>query len=697
MNKEPPKKIPKTSSLKAGHFCWVELLNIPDDTASSSKHLWWPCLLLETNEATRVFQDLKFLFETSKYQAEYTLCIMSATRKNLLDTRKINLVGTSNDNNNNKQKSLVTLLLGDQLPPGYNRSYFDNAAKTTAATGRGRRVFCAGKGTAWQDIMQELIQHHADTSPVHKAILQCQRLLQHFLERNPSKECDTSEVDLLAVGDELEEKELASSPELSPPTLESDKTPAVQTTTQVPKLNLLQRSRPQETPLAPTTVTQPLETPRPLAPAAAAPRALTVDRSASKQTPKPKKKKSKNSKHPKPNSNAIKEKELPRLPKRKATKVVPGQSLQENDSDATVETTNTIAKETTTTNQENNAFENSKRSARKKKIVPGEASGMSGESSDDADSQDDATIGTMNTAESNGTAETGKAAKSKDKASKKKKPTPIKPGVATGMASGENNSDKNVMDEFEFEDESSAAKDAKGRGKGRDIYIKQEKPSPPRQSPRLSKSSSRKSPKGNYKDTGCEVYIPAWKAVRAILKAYGYSFGKFHNETFFARPFSDPRKFPKSKLGEDYFTDALSFRSYLCAYGMEYAGTEPTPEEKNMVNRWCRYAIASDFAKPNANSVDFKLHDYDMAHKTGHSLLQKLGFQYKDKDVFLGYQWPGETKPHQLMQDVDMWTRLARFGLPKGLPLEKLKDENEVLALLICIAETDLDRREITL
>ena len=195
-----------------------------------------------------------------------------------------------------------------------------------------------------------------------------------------------------------------------------------------------------------------------------------------------------------------------------------------------------------------------------------------------------------------------------------------------------------------------------------------------------------------------EVDIPLWSTVREILLANGYVFGMFEGRATFARPFGDPTMFPSSVLGQDYFVDFASFRAHVCAEGMDYVDRKPQPQDLMLVNKWCRYSIASEFAKPAGHHFDFRLKNIEMKEEVAHHLLCKLGFQRK---VVRGnierYQWPEETKPHQLMDERDMWIRLAKFWLPVGGPLEMHSQKKRVLALLLFVAEKDLKTREIPL
>lgn len=589
----PPKKIPKTSCLRPSHFCFVELLKTKDGT-DGPKTLWWPCLLWKTKETMPIFQDLAACLETNHLKHQHFMALMSDMKNGRLDTRKIDLVG-----NSKHRTSLVTLLLGDDLPPGYQRSYFDNCAKTTAATGRGRRVFVAGKGGGWQDIMRQQIHHHVpaaseEPSLVRTAIFQCQKLMQRYVDMDPSLELDTSEPDLLALGDAQEEEEEAP---ISLPPLETTGAPVAASV--VPKLSLPPRSQPQATPFHASTrrISDPKKTNHDRSdqnPDTRLPQRKSHDASGATMAP---------------NGRLFRsDKDTPLLPQLK---------LPENeDSDATMETANTSAEENTVAKSQDR---------------------------DSATSEGQKGDKETAVADSNG----------------KSAPSPKRLG-------------------------------RKGRGK------QTKKPTVTNTTEKKPRSS-----KANYKDMGCNVDIPRWYEVKKILEASGYEVGTLlqnSNRTVYARPFGDPGIYPNAKLGTDYFIDVASFRAHLCEHGMDFVEVLPSEEEQFRVNQWCRYSIAADYAKPNANVEDFKLRHYQMKQRMGHRLLHnKLGFKFKDKDIYRGYQWPGETKPNQLMEDKDLWIRLAKNGLPKGLPLEELDGKEEVLALLLCIAEHDLHMRPIQL
>jgi hypothetical protein len=200
---------------------------------------------------------------------------------------------------------------------------------------------------------------------------------------------------------------------------------------------------------------------------------------------------------------------------------------------------------------------------------------------------------------------------------------------------------------------------------------------PAKQTPESNQKGKRK----NYKETGELVEIPRWAQVCGILEDCGYEF----EENLFARAFGNPKRNKAATLGDDYFETEESFRSFVCARGFDYVSAPPQQEDQDVVNAWSRYSILGD-KYLTANERNQKLPELQMSRTTANGLLlKKLGFKYIRR-LTEGYQCPGDEET-MLLEDKDMWTRLARFGLPEACTFEKVEDM-ELLAVLQCIIDT---------
>jgi hypothetical protein len=140
-------------------------------------------------------------------------------------------------------------------------------------------------------------------------------------------------------------------------------------------------------------------------------------------------------------------------------------------------------------------------------------------------------------------------------------------------------------------------------------------------------------------------------------------------------------------LGRNYFDKELDFRKYLCAYGLPKPTTELLDADKDVLQKWVKYAIVSHLQ--SASKVRMV---EPLGGMQAWSLLQKIGFRYVGgKYILPGVQmkpkgntsWTKPVKGKDFFEYMDgddgYWKFLARFGI-ESFPMNNL-DETERLQL----------------
>jgi hypothetical protein len=203
--------------------------------------------------------------------------------------------------------------------------------------------------------------------------------------------------------------------------------------------------------------------------------------------------------------------------------------------------------------------------------------------------------------------------------------------------------------------------------------------------PKRAKSNS---PPQLDEDEGTE--IPTFTKAKPLLKKAGYTFRK----GVYCRPKGDPKEYPNAVEGNDYFATESAFREFICRAGVDCNGLEWTSDEKEYLTRWIRYSVIKSIKDETTLPAN------RLTHKDALNLLRKnLEFHFCSKTLVEGYMLPGvpykEAKygVDKFQEKPDLWVYLARHGLPKNCPFEKISPSKR-LALEHFIADIDFDSKK---
>lgn len=200
----------------------------------------------------------------------------------------------------------------------------------------------------------------------------------------------------------------------------------------------------------------------------------------------------------------------------------------------------------------------------------------------------------------------------------------------------------------------------------------------------VSSKSSAKATKKLWIDDGETIQVSPWTTIRKLLEELGHTF----YDNMFCRPFGDPQKYSSALLGEDYFTSLPSYRAYLCAHGVDYAGALPWEEGDEKIQTlqlWVRLSVLSSGKSDRNASSERSLF---LSKTNALKLLKTIGVKWVNGPVKDGYVLPGDNS-RKVWGERDLWVHLIKHGLPSTCLLDQI-DEEDRAALELCIAHGEI-------
>eukprot|EP00978_Attheya_sp_CCMP212_P001355 scaffold2847_cov56-Attheya_sp.AAC.5 len=208
-----------------------------------------------------------------------------------------------------------------------------------------------------------------------------------------------------------------------------------------------------------------------------------------------------------------------------------------------------------------------------------------------------------------------------------------------------------------------------------------------RSSPRKSRQSSVRVDTSSS-STKYVNQLPTFKTVWSILSKH-FGFRKVDRERRFL--YCLPDVYPddaETMIGRNYFDEELHLRRHLCAYGLPKPKTELLDEDKEVLEKWVKYAIV-----PQLRSASKVPTVEPLGVSQAWNMLKKIGFRYSGgKYILPGVlvvkpkgvtSWTKPVRGRDFFERMDgdegYWKFLARFGI-ESFPLNNL-DGTERLQL----------------